>query len=176
MRSYHDIAYLLDGDEKQKEVYAVLQQSRILKFLYAFDPVLAGTYPIGIYLPESDIDIICQYNKPEHFISVLKNAFSGLEGFHIKTKSIREIESIIARFRFAGFKFEVFGQPIPVKEQYAYRHMLIEDNILSAQGAYFRIEVLTLKEKGLSTEEAFAFLLGIEGDPYDGLLEYSIET
>lgn len=175
MKNYNDITYLLDGDEKQKEVHAALKQSRIMKFLYAFDPFLAGTFPIGIHLPESDIDIICQYYRQEHFISVLKNAFSEMEGFHIKTKPIREIDSIIARFRFEGFKFEVFGQPIPVIEQYAYRHMLIEDNILTAKGAYFRIEVLTLKEKGLSTEEAFAFLLGIEGDPYEGLLNYSIE-
>jgi hypothetical protein len=31
---------------------------------------------------------------------------------------------------------------------------------------------MALKEKGLSTEEAFASILNIEGDPYEGLLEY----
>ena len=87
---------------------------------------------------------------------------------------IRGVESIIARFRFAGFKFEIFGQPTAVEQQYAYRHMIIEDKILSDRGEEFRKEVLILKEKGLSTEEAFAFLLGIDGDPYDGLMRFEV--
>ncbi|RLD33842.1 MAG: hypothetical protein DRI83_08835 [Bacteroidetes bacterium] len=32
--------------------------------------------------------------------------------------------------------------------------------------------MLILKEKGLSTEEAFALLLGIDGDPYENLLKF----
>ncbi len=144
----------------------------LLKLLAAFDPILVGTYPIGIYLEESDIDIICQFFRIDHYGSVVLNSFSHLPDFEIKTKMIRGVESMIARFRFDGFKFEIFGQHTAVEEQYAYRHMVIEDMILSGRGEGFRKEVLILKEKGLSTEEAFALLLGIDGDPYENLLKF----
>lgn len=172
MKQWYDLSYLLKGDEKQRDVYTAIKDSMLLKLLAAFDPILVGTYPIGIYLEESDIDIICQFFKIEHYESVVLNSFSRLPDFEIKTKMIRGVESMIARFRFDGFKFEIFGQQTAVEEQYAYRHMIIEDMILSERGEGFRKEVLILKEKGLSTEEAFAFLLGIDGDPYDGLLLY----
>jgi hypothetical protein len=50
--------------------------------------------------------------------------------------------------------------------------MIIEDNLLREYGTAFREKEIGLKIKGLSTEEAFAFLLGIKGDPYEGLLKY----
>jgi len=175
MKNWRDLSYLLEGDPRQQHVYEAIMNSRIMKILAAFDPVLTGTYPIGIYVKGSDIDIVCEYTNPEHLTTVLNIAFSTKMNFKIKTKNIRGIETIIARFDHAGFKFEIFGQPTAVEDQYAYRHMLIEDQLLSANGALFRKEIIALKEKGLSTEEAFAFSLGIEGDPYEGLLNYSIE-
>ena len=54
--NWRDISYLSSGDKNQKEVFLALSKSRVLKFLAAFDPVLTGTYPIGIYLPDSDLD------------------------------------------------------------------------------------------------------------------------
>ena len=172
MENWHDISYLEKGDSVQKEVYHAIVHSRLLKILAAFDPVLTGTYPIGIYLPGSDLDVICQYVNPEHFTTVVEIAFSSEKNFEIKTKEIRGQESIIARFSFENFLFEVFGQPLPVKEQYAYRHMLIEARILEENDDTFKFSIVRLKEKGLSTEEAFAFLLKIEGDPYNNLLHY----
>jgi len=171
MRNWHGIDYLKKGDSVQKEVYHAIEHSRLLKTLAAFDPVVVGTYPIGIYLPGSDIDVICQYVNPEHFTTVLEIAFLSKRNFEIKTKMIRGVDSIIARFYFENFLFEIFGQAKPVEQQYAYRHMIIENRILEENDDQFRKKIIKLKEKGLSTEEAFAFLLGIEGDPYEGLLQ-----
>ena len=175
MKNWHDISYLEKGDSVQKKVYHAIVNSRLMKTLADFDPVLTGTYPIGIYLPESDLDVICQFVNPEHFTTVLEIAFSSKKNFEIKTKEIRGQESIIARFNFENFLFEIFGQLLPVREQYAYRHMLIEARILEENDDAFRSSIVRLKEKGLSTEEAFAFLLKIEGDPYDSLVSYSAE-
>jgi hypothetical protein len=168
--NWRDISYLCKGDEKQKEVFSALSRSKVLRFLAAFDPVLTGTYPIGIYLPGSDLDIVCEYVRPEHFETVLKISFSHYEDFEFHKKTIRGLESQIARFTSDGFRFEVFGQQQAVDDQYAYRHMIREYEILNTKDENFRKQVLALKQKGLSTEEAFASLLGIEGDPYNGLL------
>ena len=70
---------------------------------------------------------------------------------------------------------DVFGQAVSVKDQYAFRHMLIEHKILKSKGDKFRNKILALKEKGLSTEEAFASLLGIDGDPYTELLRFEAQ-
>lgn len=172
MKNWQDLSYLLSGEDRQQEVYTAIKSSRIMKFMAAFDPILVGTYPIGIYLEGSDIDIVCEYTNPEHFTSVINIAYSSYPDFEIKTKQIRGVDTIIARFQHAGFLFEIFGQPIAVQEQYAYRHMLIESQLLESNDEIFKKDIISLKEKGLSTEEAFASLLGIEGDPYDGLLNY----
>ncbi|MEE4255565.1 MAG: DUF4269 domain-containing protein [Bacteroidales bacterium] len=165
-----DLGYLLRGDNKQKQVYAAIHTCRAMELLSAFDPTLTGTYPIGIHLPDSDIDIICHYAREELFENVLVNAFGFREGFELTRKTIRGEACIISRFNHNGFLFEIFGQDRPVVEQYAFRHMLMEHKILSEKDPAFRYELIRLKEKGLSTEEAFCTLLGIDGDPYVELL------
>ena len=172
MKNWRDISYLENGDPKQKEVFEAINSSGIFEMLAGFDPVLTGTYPIGIYLPESDIDIICCFENADAFLERLQSSFSPFHDFKTKMKIIRGIQSVIGRFEYAGFLFEIFGQALPVEKQYAYRHMVIEYTILSSNDHSFRKRVLELKQKGLSTEKAFAILLGIEGDPYLGLLGY----
>lgn len=142
--------------------------------LAAFTPVLAGTYPIGINIPGSDLDIICSFKDAVYFRDYLQQVFQDYQGYSVTEKMIRGIESVIVRFQSDGFKFEIFGQPIPVSEQYAYRHMIIECKLLQHHGESFRKKIVALKTKGLSTEEAFANILGIQGDPYEGLLNFEL--
>ncbi|MBE9484045.1 MAG: DUF4269 domain-containing protein [Bacteroidetes bacterium] len=172
MKNWRDISYLESGDPKQKEAFEAINSSGIFEMLAGFDPVLTGTYPIEIYLPDSDIDIICCFENAGAFLERLQSSFSPFHDFETKTKTIRGIQSVIGRFEYAGFLFEVFGQAVPVEKQNAYRHMVIEYTILSSNDHSFRKKILELKKKGLSTEKAFAILLEIEGDPYTGLLEY----
>jgi len=49
--------------------------------------------------------------------------------------------------------------------------MLIENKILEQEGKQFRKKIIALKEQGYKTEPAFATLLGLEGNPYEALLE-----
>jgi hypothetical protein len=61
-----------------------------------------------------------------------------------------------------------------VMEQVAYRHMVVEWNILAANDDNFRGEIIRLKKSGMKTEPAFAQLLQLDGDPYQALLSYSL--
>jgi hypothetical protein len=170
MRTWRDISYLKRGDPMQMEVYELMCEINVLGKLKAFDPILTGTYPIGIYLPGSDLDIACVYQDKHEFLDALKDAFKNHNYFMLKEKEIRGIESVICRFEYNDYLIEIFGQPIPVEEQYSYRHMLMEHQLLKENDETFREDIIALKKKGFSTEEAFAELLGIEGDPYEELL------
>ncbi len=49
--------------------------------------------------------------------------------------------------------------------------MLIEYKLLLEKGEEFRKEIISLKKQGYKTEPAFAKLLGVEGNAYEGLLK-----
>ena len=171
MTEWQDIEYLKTGTVTQQKVYEVIKASNVMNVLTGFNRMLAGTYPLGINIPGSDLDIICSYREGIKFMKIIRDEFHDHEDFSIVKKEIRGQESVIARFIYRKYKFEIFGQAIPVKTQYAYRHMIIEDKLLRERDNAFREKILDLKIKGLSTEEAFAILLGIKGDPYEGLLK-----
>ena len=94
--------------------------------------------------------------------------------FIIRDTFINNQETVIASFETAGFKIEIFGQNIPVREQNGYRHMITEYEILQSKGENFRREIIKLKQQGYKTEPAFGLLLGLKGDPYSALLDYKI--
>nr|MBU5235094.1 DUF4269 domain-containing protein [Vibrio cholerae] len=81
--------------------------------------------------------------------------YGSYEEFKIKKKKIKNTESIKVNFEFEGFKFELFAQPKPVRNQNAYRHMIVE-HMLLMQHPHIREEIIRLKENGLKTEPAFA--------------------
>ncbi|WP_313894448.1 DUF4269 domain-containing protein [Psychrobacillus sp.] len=49
--------------------------------------------------------------------------------------------------------------------------MIVEISILKNNPS-FKEEVIILKEQGVKIEPAFCTLFGLEGDPYEALLEY----
>lgn len=57
------IEYLKTGNTRQKKAYTLLKELKIIEYLESYDPVITGTIPIGIDLPESDLDIICECKK-----------------------------------------------------------------------------------------------------------------
>jgi Domain of unknown function (DUF4269) len=162
--------YLKNGNPKQKKVCEIVEELQILSILKSYNPIIVGTIPIEIDLPESDIDIICETaDLPKLEIS-LKKHFSDFDSFTTNTKTIRNKESLIVRFIYGKFDFEIFGQNTPTEQQYAYRHMFIEYQILQSRPNTFREKIILLKKQGYSTEEAFARLLNLSGEPYEALL------
>jgi ribosomal protein S18 acetylase RimI-like enzyme len=79
-------------------------------------------------------------------------------------------EAVVAELAWDGMAIEVFCQPLPVSEQAAFRHLVIEGQLLVLGGEVLRAQVRELKRAGVKTEVAFARVLGLAGDPYAALL------
>lgn len=172
MVDFKDISYLKDGNNRQKSAYQTLINHRVFEKLAAFNPILTGTIPINIDIPESDLDIICYWQNVTHFITELEKSFSKEQSFNLRQETINAQKTVIANVWIGDFEIEIFGQNTPTVEQNAYKHLLVEYQILEEKGENFRQKVVALKKQGNKTEPAFAKLLGLEGNPYISLLNY----
>ncbi len=173
MINFNDIQYLKNGNHKQKRLYKVLTKQKILDSISAFNPIITGTIPIEIDVDCSDVDICCFWIEKNRFIEAIR-MFSYYDNYLLVVKNINNHTTVICRFEFEGFDFEIFGQNRPVYEQEAYQHMIIEHKILIEEGEEFKKEIIRLKKSGIKTEPAFGKLLGFVDDPYKQLLEYLI--
>ncbi|KAM9957717.1 hypothetical protein ACTFIW_012686 [Dictyostelium discoideum] len=177
---FNNIEYLNEerSNQVQKNAYKILKENKIIEVLKEFEPILAGTIPIEIDIIGSDLDICCCWkddddNNKEKLISTIEKNFSSYKDFKIKKNHIvNGVETIFSEFEIDGFQFEIFCQNIPTKQQNAYRHMIIEYQILFEKGESFKNDIINLKKFGLKTEPAFAKLLNITGNPYIELLNY----
>lgn len=61
---FADTAYLAAGNERQRSAYRVLTELGLLERLASFNPILVGTVPLGIDIPDSDLDVAhpCTYS------------------------------------------------------------------------------------------------------------------
>jgi hypothetical protein len=173
---FDNIEYLKHGNAKQRQVYHLLTGQGIISALLVFEPILVGTIPIRLDTDCSDIDIICCFSDKEQFSETLHKLFGEKDGFQLSEHQGQDAKAIVASFRIESFEIEVFGQNVPTRHQLAYRHMLTEHRLLQQKGESFRQRVRDLKRKGFKTEPAFALLLGLEGDPYTGLLIYETDS
>ncbi|WP_405246080.1 DUF4269 domain-containing protein [Cellulophaga sp. Asnod2-G02] len=171
IENFITIDYLKSGNERQKLAFSEIKKHKILEKLKKYNPILTGTIPIEIDVPESDLDIICECQNHSEFKAYLLDQFSQKKDFKMYSILQNDIESTIAEFKTDNFLFEIFGQNIPTEKQDAYRHMIIERNILEEKGFEFKQKVKDLKSSGIKTEPAFAKLLGLKGNPYAELLK-----
>lgn len=158
------------GSDRQRDAYQVLIQLDIFSVLAEFDPMLAGTFPLGLETAQSDLDIVCNVENLEHFEALVKAVYGNLDGFHIVRRQRNGLPTSICRFQFRDFPIELFAQARPSEEQNAYRHMLAESALLRAGGEEARAAIRQLREDGLKTEPAFGRYFCLEGDPYEALL------
>lgn len=171
MKKFDTIAYLQKGSAVHQQAFRVLQDYQIMEKLGKFQPLLIGTVPIDIAVENSDLDIACTTLDLKGFKEEVSKQFGGFLGFTIKDTFIREEIAVVVNFTISAFQIELFCQTIPVKQQYGYRHMIKEYAILKERGEAFRQQIIRLKAQGIKTEPAFAQLLNISGDPYEGLLQ-----
>jgi len=171
-KDFTNIEYLKIGTERQQRAYKELIELTIFESLQDYKPILTGTIPIGIDLPESDLDIICHCFDHREFKEKLNSLYSDKDGYQVRTTIWNNLESTIATFNSDEFEIEIFGQDCPTVNQNAYRHMLVEYEILKSKDEKFRAEIIRLKKEGLKTEPAFARLLGLNGNPYEELLKF----
>lgn len=170
---WHDPTYLLHGSARQQQAYAALQALGLWSALRAYDPVLTGTVPLSLDLPGSDLDIICEVPPVAQpaFERQVRVCYGQQPGFRLWQGLVRGQASVVASFWAEGEAIELFGQAAPTRRQHAYRHLVLEYQVLAAGGARWQAAVRALKQQGLKTEPAFAQLLGLPGDPYLALLQ-----
>ncbi|MBL7471850.1 DUF4269 domain-containing protein [Robertkochia sediminum] len=168
--NFMNIDYLKNGSSTQINVFKALRELQVPGRLSHFSPVLAGTFPLGLNIKGSDLDILCEVYDSDRFISRIQAAYGGQKGFYITVKALGGIPAIIGRFEYSGFPVEVFGQPKPVTDQHAFLHLQVEYQLLQDRLRNKEAELRSLKRRGWSTEEAFAALLELKGDPYKALI------
>ncbi|WP_448951722.1 DUF4269 domain-containing protein [Labrys neptuniae] len=147
-----------------------LHATGLLDLLSAFDPHVAGTPPLGLDLPASDIDILCHAPDAAFFAEIVWKALAGSTAFSLRQWR-QHPRAVIASFLAQGWRFELFASPEPVAEQAGWRHFRVEERLLALGGEVFRARVLQQRRAGLKTEPAFAAVLGLDGDPYQALLD-----
>jgi hypothetical protein len=177
-KDWRDLTYLLRGTATQQAAYQALEALRVFPLLRAFDPVLAGTIPLDVDIPGSDLDIVCEAEEGDAFAQCLHDAFGHCVGFALRRDILKGLPTVIAQFTSQGFPVEIFGQPLPMTAQSAFRHMVVEERLLRHGGEEMRQKIRHLKRQGLKTEPAFAAIFALAGDPYDillGLAELSEE-
>lgn len=147
-----------------------LAACRVLERLADFDARVAGTPPLGLDVPGSDIDVLCCAPDAHAFAAALWAAFGEAPGFTL-TQWRDPPRPVVAAFDAAGWRIEVYGEAAPVERQQGWRHFVVERRLLALGGPRFRRAVLELRRRGAKTEPAVAAALGLPGDPYLALLE-----
>lgn len=170
---FFNLDYLQIGTAQQKRIYFLLRSYKVFQILEDFSPLLAGTFPIDIAIEASDLDIILESNNLEQLRQILRFSFENLPQFSLDIISIKNEKILICQFQLEEFPVEIYAKNIATKQQNAYRHLLIEYQILQENDNDFKRNIIALKNSGLKTEPAFAQLLKLDGDPYQALLDYN---
>ena len=147
-----------------------LAECGVLEVLTPFDPRVAGTPPLGLELPDSDIDVLCFALDPHRFTDTVWRAFSDAPAFTAK-QWVDPPRAVIACFEVAGWRIEVYGEATPIERQRGWRHFAVERRLLAIGGPNFRAAVLAVRRQGIKTEPAFATVLGLSGDPYIAMVD-----
>lgn len=159
--------HLSTGNARQRAAFDALKKLEVFDILRSYQPIVAGTIPIDVDIPGSDIDVICQACDLDQFGHLVEQSFRFLEGFQREQSKA----FFTASFRAHGFTLEIYAEDKQTTEQNAYRHMIAEDRLLRAAAPEAREEIRAQKKAGLKTEPAFAKVFQIEGDPYAELLK-----
>lgn len=162
--------YLHRGNPRQQQAAAVLETLEIEELPGLSQWALAGTIPLEVDLPESDLDVLVDTQDVTGARDALTARFREHPHFAAWAHSAEE-EAWCVTFESGGFLIEFFLQNRPLAKQRAFRHLVAEYALLQRHGEDFRREIHRLKESGLKTEPAFARALNLDGDPYLALLE-----
>ena len=164
-----DMDDLREGTPRQRAAWRILQQLAILDVLAPFHARLAGTIPIDVDIPGSDLDIICGATDFEDLAQILKKHYGHLTDFELTLKKRYGQTVLLCEFLTDEFPIQVYASPTPVDQQRAWVHMLAEAALLAEGGEEAKEAVRSLKRLGVKTEPAFAQVFGLAGDPYETL-------
>ena len=167
------LRWLEEGDSRQREIARQLQSSGILTKLADYSPSVAGTFPIGLDIPGSDIDLLCEVYDHRAFMEQMQVLFGEEPDFYTEQGRMNGEAYSTVRFRLGELPIELFGQGRPVSEQNGCRHMIAEYRLLAGDQPSALEDIRALKLSGMKTEPAFAEYYGLLGNPYEVLYELS---
>lgn len=159
---HHSLEHIINI-EKHSVANSFLEQTDIIKKLSQFKPLISGTIPLGIDLPESDLDILFESLDFDLFNKTVLNHFPSAI---ISTQD----DFTIAKLTHDNLAIELFCQKIAPLKQNAYRHLRIEGRLLKVLGSSFKNRIIELKASGVRTEPAFGQILELSS-PYEELLD-----
>lgn len=166
---FRRLDYLAQGSDDQRRAHAVLVRHDLLGRLAPLDAVLAGTVPLDIQGPGSDLDILVAAPDPAALIPRLDAMFGTLPDYHRRLADFIDGPALVTGFTLEDWPVEIFAQALPVERQMGWRHMLVEARLLALFPAA-AMAIRGMKAAGLKTEPAFATLFNLPGDPYQALL------
>jgi len=155
--------------EQNQNVWRALEESEILKSLKPWHPFLTGTYPLGLEVEGSDLDILITLKNRKELKKKLAPLMAQVENVEWS----EDTDALFSlSFNFKGVNFDIYGEPTLSYHQKSARHFRIEEKILEPGNLELLDKIKALRKTGLKTEPAFAQALGLTGDPYQSLLEY----
>ncbi len=155
--------------ERLRQARAALIRAGVFDVLDVYTPTIAGTIPLGIDIPGSDVDVLCTAPDADAFVRDALR-FARQPRFSLYRADDTHPPAVVCRFTTEGLPVELFAQPIPVTAQRAYRHMVVEGRLLAMAGEGAGEAICALKRKGIKTEPAFAEHFALVGDAYEALL------
>ena len=161
--------YLRRGNRRQRLAAEVLDWLGVDTLIGVEEWVLAGTVPLDVDLPDSDLDILLSTQDPQSVRDDLTARFAQMPEFAVWPHG-RESGAWCVAFQTETYPIEFFIHTTAVRDQRAFQHLVVEYILLQRHGANFREMIRSLKASGLKTEPAFAQVLGLNGDPYIALL------
>lgn len=167
---WNDLTYLNRGSDRQRDAFRVLIELDLFSVLAEFEPVLAGTFPLGIETPQSDLDILCYARDLDHFSTLVTGVYGDQDDFSVRHTEKSDLATVICNFRTQNIPIELFAQDRPTEEQNGYLHMVAEARLLREGGEEALMAIRELKLEGAKTEPAFGQYFCLDNDPYQTLL------
>lgn len=169
LKFHHSSLASVINMELNQKVWSAVSNSKILNHFKSHYPLIAGTFPLGVNIPTSDVDVLLYSDNLQALEEKLKNQYSNQSDFEISQTEVDGLPTLICQFNWENVPFEVFAQKRHPVKQKAYRHFLIEERLLKLGGDHFYQKVLSARGGGLKTELAFGKVLGLD-NPYEELL------
>lgn len=146
MIDFTGIHYLKTGTARQQHAYHVLSWHQVLEKLR--HSIRSSPHHSDQHrYKKQRLDIICCFSDPLTFKEHIRFSFGREKNFKEFTPS--HPGAIATSFELDNFVIGVFGQPVPTREEAAYRHMLIEYKLLEEKGEAFRQQIIVLKNKAI---------------------------
>jgi len=157
--------------EKNPSLVEAFQNLELFSRLKKYQPLIAGSFPLGLQNNDSDVDILLQAQDLKKLEAELRQYYGNMLNYLAQFELVDGLPTLVVNFQYQNRGFEFFAQDCEPVRQRAYLHFLIEERLLKWGGATFKRRVLEKRQQGLKTEPAFAEVLAISTDPYQALLE-----